>query len=353
MIIFRTLWVILIAFLSARSAPSYGLGSDQDYLHSSNGLTLFDCRPDRYESMVERGTGKPFFCVSAKARAEVAVPEGGYRGYKKGFFSEVRSSYVYSSLIGVHGVFRGEALWMEGRTIVKDMATDLAVIQLGNLAFSQIRLVFGRGRLPLGINRPAIKGWYGKQNQLDLFSSPVYVVYGTLDNRQQISLDWGIAGDSPYKSKQDEFSGKRNGFQNAAASFRFIYDFAILGSTRSVLTLYGQQSGIRRAGLGLLTIGTKRDETHLELMREISSPDGKIDQFKQLIRFGYKGPIQNGSRWSFQLDDELKLTTRAAIFYEQNLWDFTWVSQGIGYRRGWDSLNRLGWTYLLGLGTLI
>jgi hypothetical protein len=270
---------------------------------------------------------------------------------ERGIFSELRTSYVYNPLLGIHGAVHSDVLWIPPEARAHDVDTGLAVLQIGNLAVSPMRLVIGKGQLPLGVNRPVLEGLYAKGIQNNIFHTPENVAFGTFDDQNQISIDIGVAGDLSSKITGAEKSDKLHKRYYKAIGFRFMYDFAILGSTRSVLSFYGEETGIRRGGLGLLTIGAKGGETHLEFMRELSSPDGKLDQFRQLIRFGYLGPIERSSRWSFQLDDEIKVATRAAILYEQNLWDYVWISQGIGYGKGHKILKTAGWTIQMGLGT--
>ncbi len=326
-------------------------GVSEKTIAPSQTLTLIGCEQNPIASEVVDEYGKRYFCLTGKARAEAFLVEGGTRAIQKGVFSELRTSYVYNSLLGIHGAVHGDLLWLPAMSRETDLDTDLAVLQVGNLATSPLRLVMGKGELPLGVNRPAVKGFYGKLNQNNFFKTPRYIAYGTFDDQNHMSLDFGVAGDLSSKIKKEEMGGKLEERYYKAIGFRFIYDFAILGSTRSVVSFYGEETGIRRGGVGLFTLGSKGGETHLELIRELATPDGKMAQFKQLIRLGYLGPIERSSRWSFQLDDEIKVATRGVVFYEQNLWDCVWFSQGVGYSKGLKSLGNTGWNFNLGLGT--
>lgn len=342
----------MIALICLQGMIGIAFGeAEKSAMPDSVALTLLGCEMGPSEASLSDRYGTRYFCMTAKARMEAVLGRGGAKAMERGIFSELRTTYVYNALLGIHGAFHHDLLWIPKKSRTHDLDTDLALLQVGNLATFPMRLVIGKGQLPLGVNRPVFGGLYAKGTQDNLFDTPEYVALGTFDDQNQISVDFGVAGDISPKMKKDEASDQFDKMSDKAVGLRFMYDFAILGSTRSVLSFYGKETGIRRSGMGLLTIGVKGGETHLEFMRELSTPDGKRDQFKQHIRFGYLGPIERSSRWSFQLDDEIKVLTRAAILYEQNLWDCVWTSFGIGYGKGQKSTVNRGWTVQMGLGT--
>jgi hypothetical protein len=297
----------------------------------------------------------PAYRVTAKIRVEGALHIEGDGNTPYGVFSDYRAGLFLSEWWSFHGRAHTDYQGLKREETNLDVEADLTVIQIGNLATHSFRFVVGRAQLPLGINQPVHRGWYERQFSYDLYRTPMNSVQLAFDNQENVTMDVGLAVEKERKSaRQDaEPSTKVAEELLTAISLRLIYDFPILGSTRSIVSAYSENSGKRRWGLGLLTVGDKKEETHFEVIRELATPDGKGEPFKQSIRFGFKGAVERGTRWSFQIDDEIDRMTTGLASYEVNLVDRLWVNQGLGYRRGRRAFGAKGWYLLAGFGTTL
>lgn len=273
--------------------------------------------------------------------------ESSYGGY-----GEFWGSFFPTAWLSFHGRAQGLLIKRENSQWNWSRDTNLLVLQLGNIGNLPFRFVIGRGQLPLGISEPILKGWFQSQFKTIFYKTPKNSAYITWDNKVNFLLDFGVAYEHHELGEdRNDLSPKKD--LAKALSLRFIYDFPILKSTRSVFSIYAENDGKRRWSLGLVSIGERLEETHIDVIREISTPDGKNEDFKQNIRFGFKGSIQNSSRWSFELDDEKDFITVAAIYYEINIFQYLWYTQGVGYREVKDQSQPSGWVFLMGLGTQI
>jgi hypothetical protein len=290
------------------------------------------------------------FSLDLKFRAEKAFIVGSPIRSPYGGTGQVRGSFFWNSWLSFHGRAQGQFTKFAEKDWDVARDTKLLIMQLGNIGDFPFRLVIGRSQLPFGISEPILKGWFQTQFKKSYDDSPKNVAYLTWDNKVNFLIDLGVGYDSqifkrPKTHSEEQRENKR------ALSIRFIYDFPILMTTRSLLSFYGQEDGKRRWSLGLITIGDRKEETQIDIIRELSTPDGKEDSFKQKIHFGFKSPIQNASRWSFELDDEKDFITVGAVYYEFNIFSYLWYTQGIGYRRVNDESPKRGWIFLMGLGT--
>lgn len=288
--------------------------------------------------------------LDLRIRAEYFAWENDLEKSQYGKFAEIRGSFFFSELISIHLKSIGEAIKTSEDDWRRAYFTKMFVAQIGSLGFSQIRFYVGRAQLPFGLNEPVIKGCFQTQFARDLYDSPKNVAVLSWDNKTNLNVDIGGAVSSSKKLNR-AYDSTLMRPEEKAVSLRFIYDFEILGSTRSVVSIFAHNDGRRRWSLGLLTIGQQKEETHIDIVREISSPDGRRDPFRQRIRFGYKGAIQNKARWSFELDDEIDVITVGGLHYELNIFSYLWYSQGIGYRRLLDESQKKGWMVFFGLGT--
>jgi len=290
--------------------------------------------------------------LDVKFRSEYTSVSRDPKGPYLNGFGEFRGSIFMSQWLSFHG--RAQVEYSKLSQFEWDLKreTNLFVVQVGNLGRFPFRLVVGRSRSPFGLNEPVLKGWYQKQFKDDLYQSPYNTTYFSWDNKVNFILDFGISMEKISKFKSGETVETKNDM-GRAFSLRFIYDFPILGSARTIFSVYAHENGQRRGSFGLLMIGDKAEETNFDIVRERSTPDGKQGDFKQRIRIAYKGPLQGGSRWSFELNDEINHITVAGLYYEINLVKYLWYTQGFGYRRMPDNSKDKGGILLFGLGSLL
>jgi hypothetical protein len=268
-------------------------------------------------------------CGSAKASAEVAFALGGPKEHTWIQSGRGRLSAHWREWLSI--VAKGEALQVdqfdpEAPTPTLEKQLDILAAQLGNPAANQLRVLAGRLRLPLGIDDPWSMEIFQALEVRSRRSSPPIGAVVTLDNLTSSSLDVGYAQE-PEESEINTITGR------SAWSARLMHDVAPLDGTRLIASGYAGSGGQRRFSLAVYNANPKGDETQFEWLRHLSTPDGREDDFSQIIRLVYRSAWRSNSRLVFQYDDERFYHRLGVAGFDFKVTEWSLLRTSIAYRK--------------------
>lgn len=284
-------------------------------------------------------------CVRGKLGAEITTVSGAPEENSWARYGTLNTSAFFSEWVALHGQFRGRQVLPLGDDSVPfvEQRADNATVQIGNPALHPAWVNIGRMRLPFGLDLSEAPERYRLYEDRRFWRSPEQGVAVSFDNVENFHIDLGYAADRKQKDAEEPQP------KIQAASFRLMADLSALDGSRIVASGYGENKGVRRVGLGFLTVSRKNDLTQFEFVRFQSTPDGRAEPFRQLLRLGYVGSWRANSRWVAQFDDQ-RLDFRAGTLGTDLLLFGHAIFRFAGsYRKFEDGTKRQRWTVTSGL----
>lgn len=265
-----------------------------------------------------------------------------------------------NSILALHGgaIARQTTLISDPQFKTRLVDTEYMLLAIGNPVLHRFRAQLGRMILPFGINGSEAMETVRVLEHRYFWSSPRFGGVLLIDNLRTTILEIGIAGDGkqrmthkaevfahaePLYAEVNKIDGER------ALSLRLSHDVSLLDGSKLVASGYAAQSGLRRYGAGFLTQSNQGDETHFEFVRIISTPDGKEDQFKQLLRASYVSTWRGRGRWILQIDDELQRYRLGSLGYDTELAKNARLRLSLNFRRDLSSQETSYWSLAAGM----
>jgi hypothetical protein len=324
----RLLLVLILASAAARAEAQI------DGMHLGP-VAFGDCRlavdPASEEGRAGLGVAA---CVRARAGAEATFVAGTPAENAWIRYAHADGSLHYGEWLSLHarGDLRDRIPLGEEVSGSRYRDTDAALVRFGNPALHRYRLTAGKARLPFGIDDAQVVEHYRAFEDRRFWSSPEHAAWVTLDDRETLQLDFGVATDD-WKAKDDDdeadgaataadgvvedgagesgATGEDDGsganpsdLVARAFAARLSLDFSALDGSRLLFSGYGENTGVRKMGLGFVTVSRKDDLTEFEFVRRLTRPGNEGAPFSQLIRIGYVSAFRSDTRWVVQFDDE-------------------------------------------------
>jgi hypothetical protein len=220
-------------------------------------------------------------------------------------------------------------------------SSDMLLLRLGNATLHGFSFAAGKFRAPFGIGIKESSQSY--RYYADDFHWRTYDFgsWITWDDKKNIFLDASLVTASIPEGKNERDDLKESG--DWGGSLRLGYDFSAIEGARLVGSLYGQKNGVRRTGIGFINVNSRGDTNWVEFVRTRSSPDGKQEPFRQLVKFGYLSSRRNGSRWSVNIEEDRGLQRLGEFAHHISFFKHAEFSLGILMQRSLASPYRDRW----------
>jgi hypothetical protein len=118
---------------------------------------------------------------------------------------------------------------------------------------------------------------------------------------------------------------------------------------RFVGSFYGEETGERRGGVGLLNTNSRGDETLLELVRLRTTPDGREDPERQIIRFVLQGGFIKDRRAIVVYEDIRDYSRNGTLAYDARFSPILTLRSALTYRKSEHQSIPSLWIFTLGL----
>ncbi len=285
-------------------------------------------------------------CASAKMSLEAAFALGEPREHVWVQAGRGRLSAHWRDWLSL--VVKGQARKVdlfdpEAPAPVIEKWSDTLAVQVGNPASTPLRFVAGRLRLPTGIDDSwSMEIFQSMESRSTRLSPPIGAVL-TLDNLVSSSLDVGYAQVMDDSDSDYSMTGK------SAWSARLMHDIAPLDGTRLIATGYSGNAGQRRFGLAVYNANPKGDETQFEWLRHLSTPDGREDDFSQIIRLGWRSAWRSNNRVIFQYDDERFIHRLGVAGFDFKFQEWALIRMSLAYRKSEIESQKSRWFIASGI----
>lgn len=223
----------------------------------------------------------------------------------------------------------------------KEIASESAIVQIGNSAIHRHRLFGGIGAIPFGLNIDTTADWTNLKKDRHFFGSPIHIVGYSYDNQKD--LTWTISGGSRNEESDDAQS------RIAAIGTRLIYDMAALEGTRAIVSFSTTELSERRGGIALLNRNGKGEQTTVEIVRKWTQFPYDPTDFDQLIRINWSGKIDDVQRGRAQYEDILNQSRVGTLTYYYIFMPHMQTSVSVGYHKDETSLEPNFWFGIFGL----
>lgn len=284
----------------------------------------------------------PKLCVKTKATTQILMRQDtGQENKGLNLFSFYSGFHLHKH-VSFHSEWVRKRFFHIGRkqNAVKDDKYPRNVfVQFGNVALSKARLSLGQLDLPFGIDyRPLMEIYYEAIKSHRYWKSPRWAAKLSLDSlvSAQYELGYGSERLSADRNDPDQDS-------NEAVSFRGMFDISAFEGLRFVVSGYGDVSGQRRVGGGLVNVNRKGDTTVFEWVRLLYSPDNKREPYSQLFRLSYRAHFRSGTRWLGEYEDERNEYRMGTLAHDFFLPDYGLFRLGLSYNQGVGEDNDSFW----------
>jgi len=223
----------------------------------------------------------------------------------------------------------------------RDVATDSAILQLGNSAVYRHRLFGGRSRIPFGLNINANGNWSGFEKSNWFFGEPIRLLGYTYDNQRDLIFTVSVGSRNEESSKARE--------RSSAFGVRVMYDMAALEGTRAIVSFSTTELSERHASIALINHNGKGEETTVEIVRKWTQLAYDPTDFDQLIRVNWSGLAGENHRIKAQYEDILDDSRTGSVAYSYRLYQHVSPSLVIGYHKSEDRTHQNYWFGALGL----
>jgi hypothetical protein len=296
-------------------------------------------------------------CLQGEAGGEVEFASGAPKTDGWLEFGHAAAGVYATPWISVQSraVYRRLTAFAADGPSLRDVYPDYAILQIGNPALDKWRLTGGRTRLPVGIDQSLAPEMYQLLENRRLWQSPPYGAYLTFDDLRAFRVDLGYG--------TNELNGKREADYpqtepapgstlipvQHAASLRASYDLSALEGTRVLASAYAEKGGERHFGAGIINRNSHDDLTEFEFIRRLTTPDGRLAPFEQLLRLLYASAWHSDRRWVVEVDDERFRFRRGILDSDFKAWDHLILRLGAGYYKSEAGDDVRRWSFLTGL----
>jgi len=290
-------------------------------------------------------------CIRARTSAEMAV---GINEPKDNQWVMAARANATLNLGPYAAVFvEGHAVrqrFFDGESLDKtDRRLDALALQLGNPALHRVRLVGGVVRQPFGIDSSYLMEFFRAMEGRGWWRSPDFGAVVTLDNMSSSSIDVGIGRNRSRRSSESEPMTDDSRDHLRAYAFRLMHDIAPLDGSRLVASALTQSDGQRRFGLGFINANAKGDETHLEWLRVMATPDGRQSDFEQIVRIAYRSEFRANNRMVAHYDDERLRYRLGVIGVDFAARNWFLIRTAVAYRKSESPEISTRWFLVTGL----
>lgn len=283
---------------------------------------------------------------------------GGQMNFVSGNANENFATSYLRGGVGVHA-FEYISLFGEGHALRRvplgddatqstDSSADLLLARIGNASIHGLSLAIGRFAAPFGIGIE--EGSESYRFFADEFHWRTYE-YGTWvswDDEKNFFIDLSYVAET-FRGEDATAADGTTRAADWGGSFRVGYDFSALEGSRLVASAYGQNSGMRRSGLGFITVNSRGDTNWIEFVRTRLTPDSKRDPFRQIITFGYLSAPRAGGRWSVRIEEDRFHQRMSEVSHHISILGYGDLTLGLLLRRTLASPYQDRWHFTSGL----
>lgn len=273
-------------------------------------------------------------CLSGRAGGQISFVSGNSK-------ENFTTSYTQGTA-GLHLTefitFFGEGFTRRRLPLGEDVSENtendstLMAVRLGNPAIHGLSLTSGKFTAPFGIGLSEASESYKFFSDKYHWSTYEYGHWLSLDDLKNFVFDLSYVGETVSGSRIDR---KEDAAQEAdwGGSIRIGYDFSALEGSRIVGSLYGEKSGLRRSGLGFISVNSRGDTNWIEFIRTRLTPDGHSVPFRQLIKFGYLSSWRSEGRWSVSIEEDRNTQRLAEVAHHISIFGYGQINIGLLLRR--------------------
>ncbi len=297
-------------------------------------------------------------CSHAKAQIEAAsVSKGKTKVIRRAAASGSMGVHVASYLSG-HLSGESERLIFSSSSngksshVIDRSKVDTLALQVGNPVLHKTRLLYGRMRIPFGLQDQELAPIFSIFDNRKLWGTFDRGFVFAIDDLRNRTIEIGFG---KMLLKRDEevhsFSAMPESASEAIA-LRLNYDVSSLEGTRLIGSVYGMRAGERRFGFALLNLKSNGESTSFEFVRRLSSPDGKSHPFEQALRLSIVSQWRSGRRMTAGVEDERFRFRRGLIAAERQIPTLskdTYWRLGVVYHKAEDQTTQRGWWAILGV----
>jgi hypothetical protein len=292
-------------------------------------------------------------CIRARAGGDMAFVSGhSTENFAAAFLRGGASAHVfeYLSLFSEGHVHRRLPLG-DDATESTDLGTDLLLARIGTPAIHGWSIASGRFTAPFGIGIADSSESYRYFSDEFHWRTYEYGHWLSWDDGKNFFIDLSYVGETAAgkRVRVDESVPENARDPDWGGSLRGGYDFSALEGSRLVGSLYAQNSGMRRTGLGFITVNSRGDANWIEFVRTRSTPDSKRDPFRQIIKFGYLSSWRGGGRWSVLIEEDRNYQRMSEFVYHISVLGYGELSLGVLLNRTLASPYRDRWHFTSGL----
>ncbi len=296
-------------------------------------------------------------CVRGKVGSEITFVSGTPEENSWLRYADLDGGIFVTPWLSFQGRGKYRQILPMGKDAVasRDLYTDYATVTVGNPVLHHTRLTAGRLRLPFGLDQTEATQYYQSAENRAFWASPEQGGYVTLDDMRNLRLDIGYSSTEIREKNQPDqeavsvASGNLKDPIVRATAARLMVDFSPLDGSRLVFSGYGENHGVRRMGIGFVTVSRKSDMTEFEFVRRLATPSGSDAPFEQLLRVGYVGAFRGDTRWVVQFDDERFRFRRGMLGHDIEMWKHFDFRLGVTYQKSESGDGDRRWYVTSGL----
>lgn len=214
----------------------------------------------------------------------------------------------------------------------KENDSTLMALRIGNAAIHGFALTSGKFSTPFGIGIDEASQSYRYFSDKFHWTTYEYGHWLTLDDLKNFLIDISYVGETVPggRVKSDNTNSQDVDWGGSA---RIAYDFSALEGSRLVGSVYGQKSGMRRSGLGFISVNSRGDTNWIEFVRTRMTPDSQTEPFRQLIKFGYLSSWRSGGRWSVAVEEDRNTQRLGEFAHHISVFGYGQINIGLLLRR--------------------
>jgi hypothetical protein len=228
------------------------------------------------------------------AASETALYGGLYFGERHAFHLSGR--YFY-----------GQAL-AKDKMRERDLSTQYAVYQYGKLYHDPVQISIGRQRLPFGVERQPLVGFFSLHQPYAFWAGPDLGINLTVSNTRSFFFQLGL-----FTELKDPEEGKGLKTTSQAFTARIFYDKPSWQGSKVILSLYGDRSENQRVGIALLNSSADERIIQLEFIRSFYNGKFWHSNFTQLLRLWLQSARVRNWQYFFLYDEQRRFSRYATL----------------------------------------
>ena len=258
-------------------------------------------------------------CVQATAGSEGAFrlgesEDGVLVNHAEGYYG-LHLNYAFSVHAKVE--FRERRYFDRDDSIEAERYVEYFLLRLGNPIVDRFRLQVGAMDPAFGVGKSVTPTFFEEIEPEFYWEGPTHGVQMSFDNLVNTQLDISVHNNELELEEQEPED--RDSFEQLVAA-RLAYDISALTGSRLVVSAAGNNGLEKRSGVAFVTTNENGDLVAAEVARISQEVRWNLNLGQQIIRFLFAGGFRDGSRWTFQLDDQAGIRRLGTLTYDTRFW---------------------------------